>query len=105
MTGFSPRTGTADSGFGVATTPSEKIRRAEEQQEDEPLLSSKEDLYALLGVTAQDDNGSVNSAGNKSNNSGIAMSSAKLLAKSMKVQYAPLLGTLKETADTVIMYR
>jgi hypothetical protein len=104
MVGFSPRTGTPDSGFGVATTPSEKLRLAEEYKEEEPLLSSKEDLYALLGVT-QDDNSSVNSAGNKSNNSGIAMSSAKLLAKSLKVSYAPVLGTLKETADTVIMYR
>ena len=78
-------------------------------------------LYALLGVI-EDDNASVGSnsvenrstrsgasagvaASTKGDNSGVPITGAKILAKSLKEQYAPVLGTLKETADTIIMYR
>lgn len=104
---FSPRVGTAPS------TPGERMRQQMSQQ-GPSSLATKEDLYALLGV-ADEDNASVSSHGNNSlsgagyggagGNSGIPVSSAKILAKSMKDQYAPVLGTLKETENAVIMYR
>jgi hypothetical protein len=107
---FSPRLHTgssAYSAFGSPSTPSQKIRFAQEARNTPPPLSSKEDLYALLGVSDTTDDSSVGgrSVGSRSHNSGVPLSSAKILAKSMKESYAPLLGTLRETEDTIIMYR
>jgi hypothetical protein len=118
--GFSdltPRVSTAGSNgdqfggdFSAPGTPSQKMRKSHSEKVVSSLTSTKE-LYAALGV---DDEENASSVGTQSRNgqsdgvkqnSNAPLSSAKLLAKSLKEQYAPVLGTLKQSQNAVIMYR
>ena len=116
----SSRSGSSTSGMGSrgwattpTLTPSQKIRQGHQLADDQPGPTSTEDLYALIGVIEEEDHASIGSGGSRrrggggpaATNTGIIESSAKVLAKAMKEQYAPVLGTLKETENTVIMYR
>ena len=117
---LSPRPGTGDSGhhlsdrFGDSApgTPSQKMRKSQSGKSPS-VLNSKKELYEALGVAdAPDDASSVTTTpsrggrpGGVQPQSGVPMSSAKLLAKSLKDQYSPLLGTFRQTANAIIMYR
>ena len=118
---WSSRSGSSTSEMGSrgwattpTLTPSQKIRQGHQLAGDQPGPTSTEDLYALIGVIEEEDHASIGSGGGRrraggggpaATNTGIIESSAKVLAKAMKEQYAPVLGTLKETENTVIMYR
>jgi len=116
---LSPRPGTGDSGhqtsdrFGESApgTPSQKMRKSQSGKSPS-ILNSKKELYEALGVAdVPDDASSVTTpsrggrAGGAQQQSAGPMSSAKLLAKSLKDQYSPLLGTFRQTANAIIMYR
>ena len=115
---FSQRPGTADSfdsQFNDSSkpgTPSQKLRQSRSDKVVSKL-SSKQELYEALGVADEtEEESSVSSPvsrGGRSSTSAkqniVPMTSAKLLAKSLRDDYAPVLGTFRQSENEVIMYR
>ncbi len=114
---FSHRPGTADSfdsQFNDSSKPGTPSQKMRQSRSDKVVskLSSKQELYEALGVADEEEESSVSSPvsrGGRSNTSAkqntVPMTSAKLLAKSLRDEYAPVLGTFRETENEVIMYR